>query len=326
MNRREFTFKAIHSEGHITANVFFIFDDKKASKPLAILYHGGAFTVGSKEMIPQTQIQKLVVDWGWIVVAPDYRLCPTISLYEGPITDALDAYNWSILSLPDILRKEGVGNVDTQRVMSGGYSAGGTLALLTARGVQPPSVIVDFYGSKYLTDEQFFSPLPSLANLPTFDEKFLAKVFEEDAPTSSALSLEDPKTEGFQGPTKSTQPPGLPPIDFSVPRNAWLFDSLKRGTLFQNIVPDKDFNRVEPTNGFSENFPPTIFVHGTADQSVDVSLTIRAHQDLKEKGGRGHLFLVDGADHGFDSSLKPGDKAFESVLAALELAKGYVEN
>lgn len=97
---------------------------------VAIALHGGGFVIGSKDLIPQPQVTKLVQDFGFIVVAPNYRLCPTISIYDGPLADVKDAYNWSQTELPGILSDEENLNVDPRRIVAFGYSAGATLALL----------------------------------------------------------------------------------------------------------------------------------------------------------------------------------------------------
>jgi acetyl esterase/lipase len=78
-------------------------------------------------MIPEAQKRKLV-ELGFIVVVPNYRLAPSISLYEGPLQDAKDAYAWCHTELSALL-PDGV-SVDPTRMVSIGYSAGATLALM----------------------------------------------------------------------------------------------------------------------------------------------------------------------------------------------------
>lgn len=80
-------------------------------------------------MLPPYHRDRLL-DLGFIVVSANYRLCPTITLYEGPVKDSLDAYEWARLVLPGLLKKEGV-SADGSRIVVLGHSCGGTLALLT---------------------------------------------------------------------------------------------------------------------------------------------------------------------------------------------------
>lgn len=94
-------------------------------------------------MLPPYHRDRLL-DLGFIVVSANYRLCPTITLYEGPVEDSLDAYEWVRLSLPGLLEKEGV-SADGSRIVVLGHSCGGTLALLTvftaAKSNEPSPVV-----------------------------------------------------------------------------------------------------------------------------------------------------------------------------------------
>jgi acetyl esterase/lipase len=77
---------------------------------------------------------------GFVAVIPNYRLCPQISLYDGPVTDSLDCLEWVATSLPAILQKEpNAVKVDTERIVVMGHSAGASLALLVVR----PLLLVD---------------------------------------------------------------------------------------------------------------------------------------------------------------------------------------
>jgi acetyl esterase/lipase len=95
-----------------------------------LYFHGGNFTVGSKELLSKSFAENLV-DLGFVIVAPNYRLCPTISLYNGPVADTFDAYNWALRHLPAILKRDAGIDVDDKKVVTFGHSCGGTLALLT---------------------------------------------------------------------------------------------------------------------------------------------------------------------------------------------------
>jgi hypothetical protein len=63
-----------------------------------------------------------------VVVVPDYRLCPQVSLYDGPITDARSCLAWTRNHLPHALEDVGV-KADPTHIAAFGHSAGATLAL-----------------------------------------------------------------------------------------------------------------------------------------------------------------------------------------------------
>ena len=110
----------------------------------ALHFHGGNFTLGSKELLVRYQAEKLV-DLGFVVVSANYRLSPTVTVFEGAVKDALDAYRWAQTKLPELLSGDAGVNVDGSRIVTWGHSCGATLALLTVRGYLGP--IFDLYAS-----------------------------------------------------------------------------------------------------------------------------------------------------------------------------------
>lgn len=54
-------------------------------------------------------------------------------MFEGPVTDALDAYSWAKDALPGLLQKDAGVRVDGSKIVVLGQSAGGLLGLLTVR-------------------------------------------------------------------------------------------------------------------------------------------------------------------------------------------------
>lgn len=94
--------------------------------------------IGHKDVIPKAEIDFLARDHGFVVVSVDYSLCPQVSLREGPMEDAKDAYRWCREILPGLLGGEEDGvKVDGGRVGVLGYSAGGLLATSTVRTLHP---------------------------------------------------------------------------------------------------------------------------------------------------------------------------------------------
>jgi acetyl esterase/lipase len=94
----------------------------------AIIFHGGGFVQGSKAIVPRIQIEELC-RLGFVVVVPNFRLCPQISVYNGPVTDARDSLLWVQRSLAELLIGEVDGvSVDTSRIVTMGHSSGAALA------------------------------------------------------------------------------------------------------------------------------------------------------------------------------------------------------
>ena len=91
--------------------------------------------LGDSRMISMPQVADCL-QRGWIVVAPNHRLCPQLDIRDGPLTDIRDCLAWVYAGggggggLGGFLESNsGNYRVDAQRVMAFGTSSGGMLAL-----------------------------------------------------------------------------------------------------------------------------------------------------------------------------------------------------
>lgn len=87
--------------------------------------------LGSSRMINLDQVQDCL-DRGWIVLAPNHRLCPQVNLLEGPIKDCRDLLSWIYDGgLETFIVESARENytLDLEHVFAFGTSSGGTLAL-----------------------------------------------------------------------------------------------------------------------------------------------------------------------------------------------------
>jgi acetyl esterase/lipase len=105
--------------------------DAATPSPTLIYFHGGGWVAGSKEASSLTFLPFL--DMGWNVVNVEYRLAK-VSLAPAAVEDALCALRW-------VHRNGKQYNVDTNRLVLMGNSAGGHLALTT--GMIPASAGLD---------------------------------------------------------------------------------------------------------------------------------------------------------------------------------------
>lgn len=98
---------------------------------LVINIHGGAFMLGSSKMVNQDQIRDCL-HRGWVVVAPNHRLCPQVTLLKGPMQDCRDLLAWIYNGgLEQAISSTGqqLLQLDLDHVFAFGTSSGGTLAL-----------------------------------------------------------------------------------------------------------------------------------------------------------------------------------------------------
>ncbi|KAH6981585.1 Alpha/Beta hydrolase protein [Ilyonectria sp. MPI-CAGE-AT-0026] len=310
MLKKDYIFKEA-GDVSIAATAFWKPADTGLPYGIALAFHGGGFVMGSRYFIPEVEIEYLC-DAHFVVVSADYRLCPQVALRDV-IQDAIDAFSWCKLNLPAKLNHDAGIEIDAEKIVAFGQSAGALLALHLGGLPEPPRAILDFYGVKYTSDEFWHTPLPLLAGLPPFEQSFLQKIHEGPVLTTTVTSLERATAS-----SSKTKKRGLPAPDLSFPRNAWLFTALKNGTHMKAIAKDDNFEGVDPTLAFKPGFPPTFFVHGDADDIIPARFSEKAFNHLSSHGVKTELSLVPNQSHGFDAGLSQEDSEWPPVRRALD--------
>lgn len=92
------------------------------------MIHGGGHVMLSRKDIRPAQTSTLL-DAGFLPISIDYRLCPELTILEGPMHDVRDALKWArstLLTLP-LQRRDIRPNGD--KVVAIGWSTGGHLAM-----------------------------------------------------------------------------------------------------------------------------------------------------------------------------------------------------
>ncbi|KAK6835465.1 hypothetical protein RU639_001737 [Aspergillus parasiticus] len=297
MKAREYIYKKGDEGEDILTDVYWSEISSKRSSPIAIIYHAGGFVKWSKDVVPKSEISALT-ELGFVVLVPNYRLCPQISVFNGPIADSRDCLVWAANELPGLLQNESV-EVDPNRIVAMGHSAGGTLALLMGSAPEVPvKAVLDFYGLKYFSDPTWRLPIPEFEQSPSWPQEYIDKIYEGRQVSASPRFLGD-----------GTLPP----------RDAWFATHMKQGTLLDELVKNEDKSSIDGTVRFSTSFPQTMFIHGTADKVTHHRFSERAYEELKRLGVVTDLLLADGEDHVFDLTLEEDDMNFvKYVLPGLK--------
>ncbi|KAL4993185.1 Alpha/Beta hydrolase protein [Aspergillus recurvatus] len=285
--------------------------------PVLINIHGGAFMLGHSRMVSLPQISDCLAR-GWIVAAPNHRLCPGVDVLSGPVADIRDFLAWIYADqyeggLDSFLQGQGKGyRVDKERVMAFGTSSGGFLALSLGYDVpRPPKAILDFYGAAHFTHPSWTQPLPHVKSmLPPFESDFLAKVYTEfPIPTTSGISLE--------GQAATSNKP-----DFSRSRDAFALTQIANGNVLRVIFPPEcgDIRGVDPVARIKkgDGFPPTFIVHGDRDRMVSVEVSRELYRVLKERGVQCGIVEVEGEDHTFALGMDVGSRTWERQREGFE--------
>ncbi|KAG4261444.1 hypothetical protein FPRO03_11461 [Fusarium proliferatum] len=304
MDAREYVYSTVDGGVPLKADVYFksvTNDPVKEAGPIVLVIYGGGFVNGSKAGVSKARLESLVHEFGFTVVVPDYRHCPTVSVIQGPIPDIHACFSWTCKELPALLSRDVGVTVDGDRVGVIGSSAGGNLALHLGSATPPPKAIVSYFPAVYLEDPFWHSPMEVFSQVPRFPQAFLDQVNSEGIVTSTPSSF------------KRVPDSPKPVPDFSRPRTAYLLSSLRDGTLFQSVVQDGDYKRVDPVELFSAKFPPTCFVHGTEDKMALPRFSKAAYESLRSFGVDAELLIADGEEHDFESSMSADHPHFSVI-------------
>lgn len=154
------------------------------------------------------------------------------------------------------------------------------------------------YGPCQFEDDFWTKKLPHVAaKLPNdLDEEFMNQVFDEfPIPITGGVSLEG-------------QAPGPP--DFTDPRQAYALTRIARGQILQSVLPNCDYERVDPVKNISGPFPPVFIVHGAADTMVPMYLSKALFAELRKHGVLCGMVEVPEEEHTFAAEMQIGSETW----------------
>ena len=273
-SRSTYTYKTV-DQLKIQADVYRHKDSVK--RPVIVWFHGEALIMGSRTGVPK-QLKDLAEKERFVLVSLDYRLAPEAKLPEI-ISDLNDGLAWVRKSGPTLF------HADPSRLVVAGASAGGYLAQMTGISKQPPTAIVSYWGFGDVDGDWTTKPSESYRM-----GKLIAK---EDAWAGV----------GAQVLTSSNKKNGR--------GRAAFFLYLKQTGKWINAVggfdPTKDRKKITPycpIRNLSPKYPPTLFLHGTADKDVPVEQSLSMARELKRLGVSHEIITIEGGGH----SLWGGDR------------------
>ncbi|EAT86513.1 hypothetical protein SNOG_06682 [Parastagonospora nodorum SN15] len=235
---------------------------------------------------------------------------PVVTLTEGPMADVADALNWVQKVLPNIRLRRGDIEVDGSRVISVGWSTGGTLALSLGwtsidRGINPPKAILVFYCPLDYEDDFWLQP-----NIPIGSKS--ATSYELDGSVWTAVS-DRAMTRWNVPPSKRALGGWMAPTDA---RSRLALYMNWHGRTLHVLLRGLDVRtKKEPQAPTAEEIQavsplaqvrhgnyctPTFIVHPRNDDLIPWEQAQRMHDALRNKGIESHLQVVDGVPHLFD--------------------------
>jgi acetyl esterase/lipase len=254
--------------------------------PVLVFIHGGGLFWGSREDMKPEQIQ-FYTQAGFNVFSIDYRLAPETKLPEIK-NDIISALTW--------LENEGLQQFDYNpgKIAVIGSSAGAYLALLSGTFTNKPKAIVSFYGYGDITGDWATKPSPHYQKMTTVPHD-LAKMLISD----KAITV---------GPIEK--------------RYAIYMYARQNGVWIEEIsgLSKEELSQFCPINKVSADFPPTLLLHGTADEDVPYEQSVRMSEALTKAGTESKLITIPNGKHVFDEDWQNPivQNAFDKVITFLK--------
>lgn len=303
----------------------------------ALMIHGGSHMIFSRKDVRPAQT-RLLLQMGFLPVSLDYRLCPEVTLAEGPMADVCDALAWARNVLPNLpLPRRGLA-LDGERVVVVGWSSGGQLAMslawtAPARGLPPPAAILSFYSPTDYEDAWWQAPIVPNG---VADDGRAYDVLEgvQEAPLAAYglvgawEPLSDPRMVtdarcrlilhiNWKAQTLPLLLGGLPPRARADPRVDWSRLPQPDGEAIRAVSPRAHIGR-------GAYRTPTFLVHGTADDLIPWQQTQATYAALVDAGVEAGLALVDGAPHICDQSSDPASDGWQAARRGYEFLASFV--
>jgi len=229
-----------------------LFRTRAPEAPVFVFIHGGWWRALDKR--DYSFVAPALADAGALVVMPNYALCPAVSI-DAIALQLTRALAW-------VWRHARAHGGDPRRIVVGGHSAGGHLALMA--GAATPAAFEGTGGN---------------------------------AGVSSAVSA----VISFYPPT------GLDKREWGgMP------------TLFGKGAPVETMKSASPLEYATPSFPPTLLMHGNADELVPNSEVTSMYDALHAAGVPVEMHMFANQPHAFDADPKLGRLSAEIMLSFLD--------
>ncbi|OCA86115.1 hypothetical protein A8F94_13340 [Bacillus sp. FJAT-27225] len=262
------------------------------SSPVIVYIHGGGLFWGSREDLKADQIE-FYHQAGFNIFSIDYRLAPESKLSDIQL-DIADALSW--------VETEGTKqfDYDPEKIAVIGGSAGGYLALMSGTFKKKPKAVVSFYGYGDITGEWAIKPSPHYLSM-TSVPKELANMLVSDR----VITV---------GPIEKRYAIYM----YARQQGVWI-DKISGG--LHPILDKEELSQFCPLQHVNADFPPTLLLHGTADEDVPYEQSVMMAETLKEAGVESKLITIPEGKHVFDEDWQNPvvQNAFEEVVAFLKL-------
>jgi acetyl esterase/lipase len=262
----------------------------KEHSPAVVYIHGGGLLWGTRKEIQEEMIQ-FYLNNGFSLFSIDYRLAPETKLPDI-LEDIHDALNWIETEAARQF------SIDSSKIAVVGSSAGGFLALCTGMFQHKPRAIVSFYGYGDIT-----------AKWATTPSQFYSQKVTVTKETAKKLVTNQIITEG------------------SVDERFLLYLYARQtGEWIQEIsginpiLHKQELMKFCPMHNITNDYPPTLLLHGTKDVDVPYEQSVFMRGALLKQGVEAKLITIPNGEHVFDKDFHNPvvQNALQQVIAFLQ--------
>ncbi|MDQ0973152.1 acetyl esterase/lipase [Neobacillus niacini] len=242
--------------------------------PVIIYIHGGGLIWGTREEISEEMI-KLYTNNGFSLFSIDYRLAPSTKLPEI-LEDIEDAIPWIQIEGPKQF------SIDPTKIAVVGSSAGGFLALTAGTFTHKPRAIVSFYGYGDLVGSWATSPSKYYCQKDIVSKELAYKLITDKILTEASVE------ERFLFYVYARQ------------NGAWI-EEITGVNLSNNKEALYQFC---PNRNVTNEFPPTLLLHGTKDSDVPYEQSVFMRGALIKQSVEARLITIPNGEHVFDKNFE----------------------
>lgn len=272
-----------------------------------VYFHGSAWYLGDKDFGTRAFFRHLAAQ-GHVIMDAQYGLAPETDMF-GMLADVKRAVAW-------FKEQAATYGIDAGRVVAGGASAGGQLALLAAYTPKDPQLtpadqdgkdlslhaVVSYYGpcdlsacyyhtNQHLTPLQSIRPQPARSNSPNWISRLTA-AFTKNPRQSREMSAKY---------ANMAMAGRLEPVLGGSPEQA----------------PER-YSLASPITHVNPDCPPTFLAQGADDLIVPIEATGRLAEKLLAAGVPVINLVLPQVDHGFDLMLQRLSPPAQSALFELD--------
>ncbi|THC96047.1 hypothetical protein EYZ11_004468 [Aspergillus tanneri] len=283
----------------------------------------------------------MLLNAGFLPVSIDYRLCPEVTLPEGPMRDVCDALAWARDVLPDLRLQRSDVRVDREHIVAVGWSTGGHLALtlgFTAppRGIRPPDAILAFYCPLDYEDPFWGEPNFPFGKGAVLQNELVQYDLLEGVCDKAITAYNPPRTKRALG---GWMAPSDPRSRIALHMN-WKGHTLP--ILLNGLSPRHDaqssVDLPEPTREQIQSVSPlaqirhgayttpTFIIHGTKDDLIPWQQAVRTFEALRQRDVTADLRILNRAVHLFDlyPSYADDPQAANAIQDGYEFLRRHV--